>query len=64
MYNTGTGTVYFYVASTRVARTVVEHVYNDYMSSELTLGDGTIGGRSSVTGQIMRPILQFRITEN
>jgi hypothetical protein len=64
MYNTGTGTVYFYVASTRAARNVMEHVYSDYISAEYTLPDGTIGGRSSVTGQMLRPILQFRITEN
>ena len=64
MYNTGTGTVYFYVASTRAARSVIEHVYNDYISSEFTFSDGSIGGRSSVTGAMMRPILQFRITEN
>ena len=64
MYNTGSGTVYFYVASTRTARSVMEHVYSDYISGEYSLSDGTIGGRSSVTGQLMRPILQFRVTEN
>jgi hypothetical protein len=61
---TGTGTIYIYVAPTRSARSAAERVYSDYLSSEVGLGDGSIGGRSSVTGQLMRPILQFRITEN
>jgi hypothetical protein len=63
-YGTGTGTIYVYVASTRTARTTVDRVYSDYISGEVSLSDGTIGARSSVTGELMRPILQFRITEN
>ncbi len=60
----GSGTMYLAVASTRVARSGLVRVYSDYISAEFSLSDGEIGGRSSVTGQTLRPILQFRITEN
>lgn len=61
---TGSATVYIQVASTKAARSAEERVYSDYMTTELTLSDGSIGGRSSVTNQLMRPIFQFRIAEN
>ena len=61
---TGSATVYIYVASTRSARSAVERVYSDYLSIETTLSNGLIGGRSGVTGALMLPILQFRITQN
>jgi hypothetical protein len=61
---TGSATVYIYVAPTRTARSAVERVYSDYVSTEVTLSNGTIGGRSGVTGAMIQPILQFRITEN
>jgi hypothetical protein len=63
-YATGSGTVYLYIASARAARSAVERVYPDYLSGEYTLNPGTIGGRSSVTGQVMLPFLQFRISQN
>jgi hypothetical protein len=60
----GTGTIYVYVAATRSARTAVQRVYADYISSEVGVGGGNIGGRSSVTGQLIMPIYTYRITEN
>lgn len=61
---TGSGTIYVYVAATRTPRSAVERVYTDSITSEYTMPDGSIGGRSATTGQMLRPILQFRITEN
>ncbi len=60
----GSGTVYIYVASTRSARSTVERVYSDYLAGEYAMGGGTIGGRSSMTGQMMTAFLQFRIVQN
>ena len=63
-YATGSGTIYLFVASTRAARSAVERVYPDYLAQEYTLSSGIISGRSSVTGAIMVPFLQFRISQN
>jgi hypothetical protein len=63
-YSSGAGTIYLAVGSTRAARSGIVRVYPDYIASELSLSDGSIGGRSSVTGAIMRAILQFSVIEN
>jgi|HubBroStandDraft_3_1064219.scaffolds.fasta_scaffold132870_1 hypothetical protein len=63
-YGVGSGTIYIAAASTRSARSGIVRVYPDYVAGELSLSDGSIGGRSSVTGGVMRAILQFYVIEN
>jgi len=62
---TGSGTLYVYVASTRVARTATVRVYPDWGTGDIMLTDGTFGTRSAlVPVEILRPLYQFVIREN
>jgi hypothetical protein len=63
-YGAGSGTIYIAAAATRSARNGIVRVYADYISNELSLSDGSIGGRSSVNGGLLRSILQFYVIEN
>jgi hypothetical protein len=63
-YGVGSGTLYIAAGATRSARSGIVRVYSDYISAELGLSDGSIGGRSSITGAMLRPILQFTVREN
>jgi hypothetical protein len=58
----GSGTMYLLAASTKVARSGIVRVYPDLITNEISLTDGEIGGRSA-TGLLLRPILQFTITQ-
>lgn len=62
-FSTGTGTMYMSVGATRTSRSGLVRVYSDYISNEVSLGGGQIGGRSSTTGIIIQPILQFYVTQ-